>query len=265
MSEVASIRQNNTLLLEPCSIVIPAYNEEKRIVSVLNETCEFISNNKLPWEVIIAVDGNDNTNDIVEKYHKFYSFVTSRKSSGRSGMGGAIRRGITSANGKFIILMDADGSANLQNMLNKAFLLEQYDVLNFNRYSLSSNFIPIKRRLASRGLNLILKTLFGISVRDTQCGYKIIKKEVALSIANKNTFSNGFFLTAFFLHSKMMGIKVTEEPLCYKHTDGSKFNLLMTSISYLVSIFAFWTKNSGFYRFVPISLTQLYYRKFRYL
>lgn len=265
MNNVTSENQVLPFLLKSCSIVIPAYNEESRITSVLDETCNFIKNNKLPWEIIIAVDGNDNTNEIVEKYHNYYSFVISRKSPGRSGMGGAIRRGIASASGEFTILMDADGSAKLQNMLENASLLEKYDVLNFNRYSLPSNFIPVKRKLASRGFNLILKLLFNIDVQDTQCGYKIMKTKVALSIANKITFSNAFFLTAIFLHSKKMGVKVIEVPLCYKHTDGSKFNVVMTSISYLISIFAFRTKNSFLFRYIPSSFRQLYYRKFRYL
>ncbi len=265
MSETISENQVLSSLLKSCSIVIPAYNEESRITSVLNETCNFISTNKLPWEIIIAVDGNDNTNDIVEKYHNNYSFVISKRSPGRSGMGGAIRRGIASAKGEFTILMDADGSAKLQDMLDKASLLERYDVLNFNRYSLPSNFIPVKRKLASRGFNLILKFLFNINVQDTQCGYKIMKTEVAVTIVNRITFSNAFFLTAIFLHSKKMGVKVTEVPLCYKHTDGSKFNVVMTAISYLISIFAFRMKNSFFYRYIPTSFKQLYYRKFRYL
>lgn len=257
--------QIHPLLLKTYTIVIPAYNEENRIGKVLDEVCMFISTNKLPWEVIVAVDGSDHTNDIIEKYHKQYSFVSSKKSLGRSGMGGAIKRGIVSSHCEFTIMMDADGSAKLLDMIENIELLESYEVLNFNRYSSTKNFIPFKRRLASRVFNLILKALFNINIYDTQCGYKIMKTKEAAKIVKKITFTNGFFLTAFFLHCKKSGIKVTEVPLNYNHTEGSKFNVIMTSISYIISIMAFWLTNSRLNRFIPISLSQLYYRKFKYL
>ncbi len=265
MFESTFERQVNQFLLKSCTIVIPAFNEESRISNALNSVCDFISTNNLPWEVIVAVDGNDHTNDIVEKYHNYYPFVFSNKSSGRNGMGNAIRRGINFSKGEFIIIMDADGSAKLENIVKELNRLETYDVINFDRYSSSYNYIPIKRRLASRGFNLILKVLFGIGIKDTQCGYKIMKRNVAISVINKITYSNAFFLTAFFLHSERMNITSIEVPLEYRHTDGSKFNVVMTSISYLVSITAFIVKNSKLYKYTPSSLKNLYYRKFRYL
>jgi hypothetical protein len=180
-------------------------------------------------------------------------------------MGDAIRRGIVFSKSDFVIIMDADGSATLENIVKDLNLLESYDVINFDRYSSSRNYIPIRRRLASRGFNVILKALFGLKINDTQCGYKIMKRNVALSVINKITFSNAFFLTAFFLHSQRMEVTSTEVPLEYNHTDGSKFNVVMTSISYLVSITAFIVKNSKLFKYMPSSLKKLYYRKFRYL
>ena len=265
MFELNLESQIHPFLLKSFTIVIPAYNEESRINNVLNSVCSFISTYNLPWEVIVAVDGNDHTNDIVEKYHNYYSFVFSKKTPGRNGMGSAIRRGITFSKGEFIIIMDADGSAKLENIVKEINLLETYDVINFDRYSSSGNYIPIKRRLASRGFNLILKTLFGLQIKDTQCGYKIMKRTVAESVMNRITFSNAFFLTAFFLHSGRMDIMSTEVPLEYNHTDGSKFNVVMTSVSYLVSITAFIVKNSKFFKYTPSFLKELYYKKFRYL
>lgn len=265
MSESPSDEQIHPFLLKPCTMVIPAYNEENRISSVLNEVCTFISDNKLPWEVIVVVDGNDHTNDIVGKYHDNYPFVFSKRSTGRTGMGGAIKRGINSSNGEFTLLMDADGSAKLRDMIKNVSLLENNDVLNFDRYSNYRNYIPIKRRVASRGFNIILKILFNINVQDTQCGYKIMRTKVAVKIVNRITFTNAFFLTAFFLHCRKLDVKVTEAPLSYTHTFGSKFNVVMTSISYSISIFAFWLKDSRFYRFIPAPISELYYKKFKYL
>ena len=257
--------KNDSIFMKPFSVVIPAYNEEKRISKVLEEISAFISSNTLPWEVIIAVDGNDRTEEIIESYRDVYPFIHSNKSSGRSGMGGAIKRGILASTGDFIILMDGDGSTSLKEIMKKIDLLNKYDIVNFNRYTSSENHIPFKRRFASRGFNFLLKSIFGITVSDTQCGYKFIRRSSIVSIVKSLTVSNAFFLSALFIYANKYGVKVVEVPVKYNHSEGSKFNVVMTSISYIISISAFKIRNSGLYDYVPDVLKDIYYRKFRYL
>ena len=81
------------------SIIIPAYNEEKRIVSALSQMCHFISETKFPWEIIISIDGNDGTEEIVKEMMKQFSFIRFLKGNGRNGKGNAIKRAINIANG----------------------------------------------------------------------------------------------------------------------------------------------------------------------
>ena len=257
--------QINPLLMRTFSIIIPAYNEEKRIVPVLEEVSSFISDNGLPWDVIIAVDGNDGTEDIINAYSKKYSFINSKKSSGRSGMGGAIKRGMLASNGEYIILMDGDGSSNLQSVMRSVELITKYDIVNFNRYSDAKNKIPLKRKFASRSFNLMLRFVYRIRVSDTQCGYKIMRRAAVMPLIRKITVSNAFFLSAMFIYAKKYGVSVVEKPIKYDHSDGSKFNVVMTSISYIVSITAFKIRNSKFFDYTPEFIKELYYRKFRYL
>ena len=263
--ELVRDEQINPLLMKTFSIIIPAYNEEKRIGPVLENISSFISVNRLPWEVVIAVDGNDGTEDIISKYDKKFPFVHSNKASGRSGMGGAIKRGILASTGDYFILMDGDGSANLNSIITRADLLDKYDIVNFNRYSDKDNQIPLKRRIASRSFNLMLRLIFGIRISDTQCGYKMMKRSAVMPLVRKLTVSNAFFLSALFVYSRKYGVAVVEVPVRYNHSDGSKFNIVMTSISYIVSITAFKIRNSKFYRYVPKKLIDLYYRKFRWI
>ena len=265
--EQESVREYsvNPLLMSTFSIIIPAYNEEKRIEPVLKEISGFIYNNRLPWEVIVAVDGNDETENIVMKYREKYPFINSKKSSARSGMGGAIKRGILTSTGEIVLLMDGDGSANLEDMVRKVDLLDTFDIVNFNRYSSPENRIPFKRRFASRMFNLILKAVFAVPVYDTQCGYKIMKRSVVMPIVRRLTVSNAFFLSAFFIYAKKNSANIVEVPIRYAHSDGSKFNVIMTSISYLVSISAFKIRNSNLYDYTPKFVKELYYKKLRYL
>ena len=188
-----------------------------------------------------------------------------RKSASRSGMGGGIKRGILASTGEYLILMDGDGSADINSMISKVELLNEYDIVNFNRYSDKDNKIPLKRRVASRSFNIMLQLLFGIHIFDTQCGYKMVKRSAVMPIVRKLTVSNAFFLSALFVYFEEDEISVKEVPIKYNHSDGSKFNVVMTSISYMVSIIAFKIRKSKIYDHIPKFIRELYYKKLRYL
>ena len=79
------------------TIIIPAYNEEKRIGPVLEEICNYIKSNELPWNVIISIDGNDSTDLVVESMKADFPFLYYIKNSGRNGKGGAIIRAVNIA------------------------------------------------------------------------------------------------------------------------------------------------------------------------
>lgn len=249
------------------SIIIPAYNEEKRIIPVLEEIENLILSEHLNWEVIVSIDGNDKTIEIVKLHEQRAQIIKANYSIQRGGMGGAIKRGILSSSGETIILMDADGSTSLIDLLRAISNVNtvENEFINFNRYYFKENLIPFKRRLVSRGFNIILRVVFGIEVKDTQCGYKIIKRAVLDSFLKNITVTNAFFLTALFIYSKDFGIKTIEVPINYKHTSGSKFNVIMTAVSYVVSISAFKIKKSKVFNHIPHSIKKFYYNKLRYL
>ena len=257
--------KSQDIMMRKFSIIIPAYNEEERIYPVLKEISDFIDSNLLPWEVIVAIDGEDSTYELVRSFNKDFNFVKSNHSKQRDGMGGAIRRAILQSEGEFIILMDADGSTKLASLLNGIQFLKDHDIVNFNRYILKENSIPFKRWFSSRIFNILLKGIFGINVSDTQCGYKIVRKSSIMKILKQITVSNAFFLSAIFIYSKQLGMSIIELPIEYKHSDGSKFNVFMTGISYLISITAFRIRNSSLFDHTPKSIKNIYYDKLRYL
>ena len=76
------------------SIIIPAYNEEKRIKPVLEDIVDYITQNNLDWEIILAIDGNDGTEDLVKNFLPSYNNIRIVKASGRSGKGGSIKRSL---------------------------------------------------------------------------------------------------------------------------------------------------------------------------
>ncbi len=256
---------SESVLRSRTDIVIPAYNEEKRIGPVIDEISSFIKEKSLPWSIIVSVDGNDGTEEILKKKSYDYPFISYNKSTKRSGMGGAIKRGILASSGEYILLMDADGASNLEYVVKKMGLILDYDIVNFDRYSNEENMIPLTRRIASRGLNLILRSVFRISVKDTQCDYKLMKSSSVKSLVKQLTFSNAFFLSALIVSAKWAKLDVVELPISYNHSEGSKFHPIAEVVGHGASILAFLIRHSRFYRYVPKGIVTLYYRKFRWI
>ena len=247
------------------TVIIPAYNEEKRIGRVLQEICEFIVINHLDWNLIISLDGNDGTEEIIKQFSRNYGFISYNKYNGRSGKGFAIKRVVNDSKGEFTILMDADGSVRLESILRGFEFLPQYDMVIFDRYSVKENNIPLYRRIPSRGYNLLVKLFFKIRVNDTQCGYMIIKTDIAKSAFSSITISNGFFYVPLLYYVKKMAGHIKEIPIKYEYEGESKFRVSEMVLGGGISLLAFRLRHSRLYKYVPDWARELYSKKFKWI
>ena len=247
------------------SIIIPAYNEEKRIQFPLNQLCHLISEANFPWEVIVSIDGNDGTEALVKEMMKKFPFLRFIKGNGRNGKGNAIRRAINIANGSYFILMDADNSIALNDVMNVVPEIVKNDVIILERYSLALNKIPFHRKLASRGFNLFVQLTLGTRIKDTQSGYKILKAEFAREAFSAITVTNAFYDVALLYKIRKLGGKIVEKPVVYRHDIESKFDVIPLVLGLGVSLLAFRIRYSPFYNYIPKSFRELYYRKFKWI
>lgn len=245
-------------------IIIPAYNEENRIRPVLSEICQFIGENKLPWKIIVAIDGNDGTLDIVKGYSATYDFVEYNTSGSRSGKGGSVKRTFDNLTGDFIILMDADGSIDFIEVIKSIPSLTDNDVIVLSRYS-KDNDIPFIRRFLSRGFNVIVKAMTGLKLSDTQSGYKLFRASAFKDSVRKVQVTNAFYDVPMLYHINKMGYSVEEVQAKYVHSDGGKLRPFSMIMSFSVSITAFRIRNSRFYPYIPDFLIQLYVKKFKWI
>ena len=252
------------IYLKRFTIIIPAYNEEKRISPVLNDICHFVSENILHWDVIVAVDGNDSTYDIARSYAKSYDFIKIDWSNGRSGKGGAIKRVLPKIEGEFTILMDSDNSIVFSDIVRALPLLDKNEVVVLSRYS-GKNRIPFLRRFLSRGFNIVVRLMTGLKVSDTQSGYKIFRTELFTTAMQKVTVTNASYDVPLLYYIKKMGGRITETPAEYSHADDGKLNPLSMAMSFFISLVAFRIRNSPLYSHVPGFLVKLYHRKFKWI
>jgi glycosyltransferase involved in cell wall biosynthesis len=245
------------------SVVIPAYNEEKRIGNLLNELIDYINSNGLNWEIIVSIDGNDGTEEIVKGYSEKFSFIKYDKKAGRNGKGNSIKRVLPLVKNDYVLLMDADGSIKFNEIIKNLHYLDNYDAIIFDRYSNHDNDIPLIRRIPSRGFNILVRILLDINIRDTQCGFKVIRSDLMRRAFSNVTITSGAYEIALLYYIKMYGGKIIEVPVKYTHDKNSKYNVIGLIIGDGATLFAFRIRHSRFYKYIPDWAKKLYYRKFR--
>ena len=248
------------------TFIIPAYNEEKRISYVINELCNYIYGNKLNWNIIISVDGKDDTKNIVNSYLRKYDFITMDYSKSRSGKGNAIKRALLNHGSilkDFVIFMDADNSIKFDEILNAIENLENNDVVILNRYC-KENSIPFSRKFLGRTFNLITRGFLRLKIHDTQSGYKIFKKNIVMKEITKVGLDNAFFDISLLYHIKSDNYNINEIDSKYEYNENTSFHVFRLTINMLLSIFAFKLRYSHLYQKIPekikVKLLEIFYK-----
>jgi glycosyltransferase involved in cell wall biosynthesis len=206
------------------SIIIPAYNEADRIKSVLMGYAAELSGQ----EIIVVFDGQDNTPDIVEEVAKGYPGIRLLTFHRRLGKGGAIIEGFKAARGDRIGFVDADDSVSPEDLKAMFETLGEVDGVIASRRLATSKIVikqPFKRRLASKGFNMLVRTLFGLPFKDTQCGAKVFMRRAICDIIDELE-TRGFEIDVEILwRLKNKGHRVVDYPITWSHSEGSKFKL----------------------------------------
>jgi glycosyltransferase involved in cell wall biosynthesis len=207
------------------SVVIPAYNEVERIIPTIGAIAHHLSGAGLAWELIIADDGSkDETVKTVESLGLVNLRVLKAPKNG--GKGSAVRRGVLAARGKYILFDDADNSTPIEeidNLLPKVSR-EGFGLAVGSRAADGANESSksLMRKIMSGGLRWIVKNIFRIGVRDTQCGFKLYTREAAMRLHTAQTIMGfSFDLEILYLAAKF-GIPVAEVPVNWIDAPGSK-------------------------------------------
>ncbi|HEY6766002.1 MAG TPA: dolichyl-phosphate beta-glucosyltransferase [Candidatus Sulfotelmatobacter sp.] len=212
----------------PLSIVIPAYNEAKRLPRTLDHILAFIQAKAWNAEIIVVNDGStDDTAKVVRGYVASHPSVVLINNSTNAGKGRSIRDGVRRATGDIILFTDADDSTPIEDAEK---LLEAIsfgaDIAIGSRWvdpSLQSQPQPWYRRLNGRLYNLMLRATLGLDLKDTQNGFKAFTRKAGQTVfAMQKIRGWGFDAEALFL-AQNSGFSIAEVPVEYVYyAEGSK-------------------------------------------
>lgn len=212
------------------SIVIPAYNEELRIMQTLEKFYSYFTK-KYNTEIIVVCDGNtDRTPELVGKFAKTHRAVKLLTFPKRLGKGGGIIAGLKTAKGNIIGFVDADSAtlANDYDELIKTLIANNLDSAIASRYLPESKILikqPLYRKFLSRGWNFLVRMLFQMPFTDTQCGAKVFKGRAIKKIIPQMQSIGFEFDVEVLWRLNKEGFKVSEVPTTWAHQEYSKFRL----------------------------------------
>jgi glycosyltransferase involved in cell wall biosynthesis len=227
------------------SIIIPAYNEEKRIGPTLDRILEFLRRAPYRAEVIVVDDGSkDETAGVVTRHVKDYQdaghglrVLTNAPNRGK---GYSVRRGVSEALGEIILFTDADLSSPITEApkLIDPIADGRADV-TFGSRALNRELIgvhqPFMREFGGKVFNLFMRTITGLRFKDTQCGFKAFRREAARPVFVIQRIERFGFDPEVLYIAQKQGNRLLEVPVEWNHCEGgelqSKLNYMRDSLN----------------------------------
>ncbi|MCL5406901.1 MAG: glycosyltransferase family 2 protein [Patescibacteria group bacterium] len=234
------------------SVIIPAYNEEKRLPATLQKVRDYLDHQNITYEVIVVNDGStDDTSKVSVRLIKDwpnFRLIDNKKNRGK---GAVVKLGILEAKGDWRLFMDADGSTEISELdkfwpyvKNFKFQISNFksiSKLEFQNSSLNENLSfeiiigsryldkdsikikqPLNRRIVSRLGNLLVRILLGIKSVDTQCGFKLFSARATEKIFPLQTITRWGFDIEILAIAIKKGYKIKEVPVDWRDAAGSQ-------------------------------------------
>jgi len=223
------------------SVVIPAYNEEPRIEATLTSICAYLRNQPYPSEVIVVDDGSrDRTAGRAAEALRGVERQAILRLPRNKGKGAAVREGVRKAAGEFILVSDADLSTPITEIDKFWPWMDQgYDVVIGSR-AIAGADIQIRqsllRELMGKTFNLFVRGLIMTGIPDTQCGFKLFRREAAkrvFAVAAIDGFS--FDVEALYLCRRVHRIR--QVPVIWRNSPHSKVRLVRGSCQMLSDLY----------------------------
>ena len=212
------------------SIIIPAYNEEKRIAPTLAAFDDHLSALGLRYEILVVDDGSaDGTVELVRRIASERPAISCLPTRPNRGKGHAVRAGMLSARGRIRVMVDADGSIPPDQLplVTVPLLAGSADVAIGSRYVTGARVAerqPLWRRAWSRLVNRVVQNSLVPGVRDTQCGFKAFTAESAVAIFQRCRIDGWAFDLEALALAHRLGARVVEVGVTWQDDARSRVN-----------------------------------------
>ncbi|MFQ5860503.1 MAG: dolichyl-phosphate beta-glucosyltransferase [Dehalococcoidia bacterium] len=237
------------------SVVIPVYNEQQRILGTLQQVTSYLAQQPYTWEVLVVDDGStDATRSLVEQFARETGGV-SLLALPHGGKGWALKGGMLKASGQYRFLSDADLSMPIEQL--QRFLPPQltgYDLAIGSRELPGSRRIgePPARHLMGRVFNALVRLLAVPGIKDTQCGFKCLRGEVAQELFTLQRLHGFSYDVELLFLARQRGYRIVEVPIDWYYQPRSRVHPLRDTLQMTRDLLRIrWGHLRGKYRSLP--------------
>jgi dolichyl-phosphate beta-glucosyltransferase len=213
------------------SVIIPAYNEEKRIKNTLLKVGGYLAKQPYDYEIIVVNDGSsDKTADVLQEMRSRIANLDIINNEKNRGKGFVVRQGLLKGKGEYRLFLDADSSASIEE-IEKFFpyIKQRYDVVIGSRSIKGANIIssqPWQRNFLGKIYSEMVKIFAGLyGFYDTQCGFKIFSAESVNDIFPKCKIDGWSFDVEILFLAKKLGYSIKEVPISWANSLGTKVKI----------------------------------------
>ncbi len=206
------------------SVIIPAYNEERRLPKTLEAINDYLRRQSYDYEILVV---NDGSKDITAEAVRGMSFVIRNlkliDNKKNQGKGAVVRQGMLEARGEYRLFTDADNSTSIDQIENMWIEFKNgYDVVIGSRDIKGAVLDPpqpfLRNFILGEGFKLYRKLIIGLwKIQDTQCGFKCFTGEAAEKIFPKCRIKRFAFDPEILVIAKKSGYKIKEIPVLWKN------------------------------------------------
>ena len=211
------------------SVVLPAYNEESRLPATLAAWHSYLSGRPYGWEIVVADDGSrDGTASAAESFAETHPGIRVVRLTPNRGKGGAVRQGVLAADGEVILFADADLGVPAEFAAAAlATITDGADVATGERSlrTYASEERSVLRLLAGLTVQISRRALGLTYVRDSQCGFKAFRHDIAGAIFRRATIDSFAFDIEVLYLARRLGAKVQPFPVQVSFQAGSTFDV----------------------------------------
>jgi dolichyl-phosphate beta-glucosyltransferase len=234
------------------SVVVPAYNEGRRLAATLATLCEFLVTQPWQWDIVVVDDGSsDDTAAVAKSVAQRERQVTVLREPHR-GKGGAVKAGLLRAPGAYRFICDADLSMPVSEI--RRFLppvLTSFDVGIGTREGLAARRIgePDYRHVMGRIFNYGVQRLALPGIQDSQCGFKMFTAAAVATIFPMVTVDGWAFDVEALRIARERGLRILEVPIEWHYREDSQLHMWRDSFAMLRELLAIAARSAaGKYR-----------------
>ncbi|MGH9691065.1 MAG: dolichyl-phosphate beta-glucosyltransferase [Candidatus Acidiferrales bacterium] len=239
------------------SIIIPAYNEEKRLAHTVERIRDYFAHYHMgAWklEVIIVDDGStDGTTRVAEEWAREIPFLHLVSNGQNRGKGYSVRRGMLEARGRIALFTDADLSSPIEESQRLLEAIESGNDVAIGSRALDRTLIDVRqsrfREVAGMIFNGFVRLLTGLRFHDTQCGFKAFRRERTRVIFEQQRIERFGFDPEILFLARRHGLRCIEVPVHWANHPGTTVRVFRDSLRMFADLILIrWNWLSGRYR-----------------